>query len=1081
MNPLMQSRCPTCGSFVDLQASDRDGNSSCRSCGYQFEKTRIETSGRSVPDHAGLFLHYELRNIVGQGASGTVWRAFDTRLDRTVALKICRMLGIASDDSRSELIVREARIVAQLHHPGIIPVHEAGIVDGVAYIATGFVEGQDLKHYLRDRDPLEPASVARICLQLSEALAHAHSRGIIHRDLKPGNILIDSQGSPRIADFGLAKREYGDITLTLHGQSVGTPAYMSPEQALGESRFIDRRADLYSMGVILFELLTGQQPFSGDTGNLLLEILTREPPVPRQLRKNIPIDLETICLRCMEKNPLHRYQSADELTEELRRFLSGKPIKARPIGVWGRSVKWSRRNPGWASVFVVVILALAGMIGGSLFYNVRLSNANNRLMTAIQQVREERQSAETQRQIAEERKKEAENTARVLAERELAGRKLLYVDDIRQANEFWKTGNLEKMFERLNRHVPERGESDIRGFEWYYLKSQCRMESDRMIDTSGNPLFDVAISPDGRLIASGGEEGLLRIHEVVGRSVQEIRSSDGTIETLEFSPDGRYLSVGTSTGKLAVYRTADWSTEIQFNAHSKSITSIAFSPDGTLLVSGSDDGSVAMWEFPSAILKDRLPPHVTPIESVAISSDRLRLAVSSSDGWLKVLKLPNGKPDWQFRHEEPVRSICFGRARQELVVGCHDGRVRVFPQDSSEPRLILGTFSEPVQSVAFGEDDQLIAAADKKGQLRLWDADSGLLRSVAHCPGGRIFSLAHSPTDRLLVTADRQGCLRFWDQRCLPIDLVFESRFQISDLSMDNAGSTLVAAQGSHATCLEPRMLMGLPTPFLKQKDGYSSRFPVRWNRKQKTHALALSHDGQLVACGETSNQISVLDAKTGIMAKNIILKESPVYFSSLVFSQDDLHLLASGVPGVVSLFDVATSETLLRIDAESEQVLDATFTDDESRILFGGNRVVGSIEPETHEITRLSRPPFLVKCIAVSPDEKIAVSGGDNGTLTFWKCSPWEEIGTIKTSADLICSIAFAPDGQTVAVGTNNHKLTFWSVDTLQELFSLSLKHVVISALAFEQSGAYLAVGTSSLQQGEPIQGQIEILSAVR
>lgn len=1081
MNPLTQSRCPSCGSPVEWYEFDSDRNSVCRSCGHPFRNIPGEALDKSAIKAGGIFLHYELQKIVGRGASGTVWRAIDTRLGRTVALKLHHFQGDGPDSSRTDLIVREARIVAQLHHSGIIPVYEAGTLDGAAYIATGFVEGQNLKHYLREKGPLDPADVARICLQLSDALAHAHSCGIIHRDLKPSNILIDLETKPRITDFGLAKREFGDITLTLHGQAVGTPAYMSPEQALGESRFIDRRADLYAMGVILFELLTGQQPFSGDAGNLLLNILTLEPPSPRSLRQDIPIDLETICLKCMEKNPLHRYQSAEELADELRRFISGKPITARPIGTWGRSVKWCRRNPAWATVVFVAILAIIGMVGGSFYYNLQLSRANHNLVSAIQQARQERRSAEVQRQIAEGRKNEAERTAKILAERELAGRKLLYVDDIRQANEFWKVGNLDKMLDRLQRHIPKDNQTDIRGFEWYYLNSQCRMTSDQTIETSGKPLFAVAISPNGQLLASGGEDGLLRIHEVSGRSVRDIRATDGTIETIEFTQDGRFLAVGTSTGVLAVYRVADWVKEIQFHAHAKSITTLAFSSDSTLLVSGSDDCTVALWDFPAGTLIRRLPPHSTPIESADISADGSRIAFSTSDGWLKVLKLPQAEIDWEYRHEEPVRSVCFGWKSQELLAGCHDGRIRVFPLDAAEPRLTLDGFSEPVQSVTFGEDDRLIAAADKSGQLRIWDTDSGLLRNVAQCPGGRIFSLAYTPTDRLLVTADRQGCLRLWDQQNLPKDLVLESRFQISGISIDTAGTTLLAAQGSHVTCLDLVLTRNKSLPVFQKEKDFCSRIPVRWFREQRTHAIALSHDGRLVACGDLSNKISLLNAKTGMLVKSLDLKGESVYFSSLTFSKDDLTLLASGVPGVVLLFDVATSETMLRVDAETEQALQAIFSGDESQMIFGGNHVVGTIDISSSGLKKVSTPPFLVRCVALSPDGRFAITGGETGVITFWKYPSWKEIGIVKTSADLICSFAFTPDGRTLAVGTNNHKLTFWNVDTLQELFSLTFSNSIVSTIAFEPSGVSLAVGVNTLEKSIPEQGQIEILSIKR
>jgi hypothetical protein len=351
--------CPRCGKSAS--ASDHSAGHAvvCPQCRETFTAAAPPGGTPAGGPHVG---RYEVRAELGSGAFGTVYRAYDPQLDREVALKVPQP-GVLNTPSRVGRFLREGRTAARLRHPHIVPVYDAGRDGEHYYIASAFVEGRTLADALADEGRFDLRGAAVVARDLAEALAYAHAQGVVHRDVKPANVMIDASGRPHLMDFGLARRQESEEKLTQDGAVLGTPAYMAPEMAEGQGAEAGTGSDQYSLGVLLYELLCGEAPFAGPSEMVLFHAIHTEPPPPRELRRGVPRDLQTICLKAMAKRPQDRYRDCQALADDLRRWLEGEPIWGRQAGLAERAARWCRREPALAGAVAVVLLCLLALAG----------------------------------------------------------------------------------------------------------------------------------------------------------------------------------------------------------------------------------------------------------------------------------------------------------------------------------------------------------------------------------------------------------------------------------------------------------------------------------------------------------------------------------------------------------------------------------------------------------------------------------------------------------------------------------------------------------------------------------------------
>jgi len=697
--------------------------------------------GSAVPAIPG----YEMLKELGRGGMGVVYQARQVGPDRLVALKMI-LSGEYADARMLARFLIEGEMLGRLRHPHIVQIYECGAHGDRPYLALEFISGGSLADRL-DGQPLPPAEAARLVQQLAEAVHHAHLQGVVHRDLKPANVLLDTAtdrvGVPKVTDFGLAKPMDSGDRLTATGEVMGTPHYMAPEQARGD-KDLGPLADVYALGAILYETLTGRPPFRGESSlETIFKVVHDEPVPPRRLQPKVPLDLETIALKCLEKDPKRRYASAEKLAEDLQRYLNREPILARPIGAVERGWKWAQRKPALAALSAAVVVAmLLGFIGvsGAAWYALAGWSEADRQRALVDRQRSQaemrRLDAESARKLAETRRQDAE-TAKTRADRARTeadtarqrAETATYFSAIARARLEWQLNNAAGARATLESCPPA-----LRGWEWHYLSG---LQNANLWAAPGNPpyVFGLAIRPDGKVVASGGGGNTFFQSQGPG----SIRPGDTKLWDAQ---TGRLLALVTG--------------------HANVVTGVAFSKDSSLMATTACDGLVHVWETGSGKRRFVLgEPRTVGIGrwSPAFSPDGTRLAVFIPQQitlWdphtgKKVADLDTGK--------EGTYNIAFSPDGKQLI-STHAARLRYWDTATGKP---LSSVNLALPAAPALSPDGKLAAIPAGRTVRVLDIASGQLVQVLSGHSGAVLSALFSPDGKHLASGSDDRTVRLWD------------------------------------------------------------------------------------------------------------------------------------------------------------------------------------------------------------------------------------------------------------------------------------------------------------------------------
>ncbi len=591
-------------------------------------------------------------------------------LNRTVALKMI-LAGQLANETDVKRFYTEAEAAANLDHPGIVPIFEVGQHEGQHYFSMGFVEGRSLSQRLTE-GPLPCRQAAALMVAVAEAIDYAHQCGVIHRDLKPGNILLDAKGNPRVTDFGLAKKIEGDSGLTGSGQIMGTPSYMPPEQAGGQRGAVGPAADVYALGATLYALITGRPPFQAATAmDTVLQVLSDEPVPPRRLNGSIPRDLETICLKCLEKEPGRRYPSAAALAADLRRFLAGEPIAARPVT---RLERWPSGRGGsrrWPPAYLLGLLAvLLGGLGGTAVWQWR----------AAERARDAAKSAQAEGRTSQRdtgRTTPAAWPTRPASRSRRPGPRLRrqrekferfdYGRTIEVAHQEWRENNVPATLALLESTRP-----DLRGWEWRYVHRLCHSD---LLTLKGHPNAVLAsFSPDGSRIVTGSYDGTAKVWDAKsGAVVLTLKGhTPAQVHSASFSPDGSRIVTGSDDNTAKVWDAKSGAELLTLKGHTGGLGSASFSPDSSRIVTVSDQ-TAKVWDAKSGAVLLTLKGSHGDLTFGVVQPGRIADRHREKDKQVKVWDAKSGTVLHTLKgHTRPVFSASFSPDGSRVVTASYD-------------------------------------------------------------------------------------------------------------------------------------------------------------------------------------------------------------------------------------------------------------------------------------------------------------------------------------------------------------------------------------------------------------------------
>ena len=951
-----------------------------------------EVFARLKPEEAGDRIgNYKLLQNIGEGGFGVVWLAEQQRpIRRSVALKIIK-LGMDTKDviARFE---QERHALAMMDHPNIAKVFDAGVTQfGRPYFVMELVQGVRITDYCDDKR-LPTADRLNLFIQVCHAVQHAHQKGIIHRDIKPSNILVtvnDERAAPKVIDFGIAKatqeqRLTALTVLTQIEQTIGTPLYMSPEQAENRSGDIDTRTDIYSLGVLLYELLTGRTPFDTDEmkgcglEEIRQAIREAEPLKPSdrlsalgpdlmrvtaghrrsdrlKLIRSVRGDLDWIVLKALEKDRERRYGSAASFASDLQRHLRNEPVSARPPSPGYRLWRMARRNRVLFAAGGAVLAALTIGLGTALY-----ALANERLAKAAEVV---------QRDLAESRARDAQISAAAAVANHLKARRFLYAADMKLVQHALSKNNIGRARALLDRHRPAGGEADLRGWEWRYLWHQCRSAARvQLSKREDTRVFSVALSGDGKWLAAAylnGEIAFWDIREGIVRKAAEASSAEGHVA---FAPGKPEFAASAGRGSVKVHEVPSGAVRTVFSGGGN-IQDVAYSRDGALLIiltSGPDVVTIVKAENGETVFRQALlPGSGIHFNDARLSPDNRFLFVSSGafkNAKLQCVSIEDGAPKWDvpigvIEDDGIEQGPDIGFAAMDVSpdghtvavsTGYKDPRIRILDAESGEMVKSLRGHTGWVATVAFSQNGEMLISGSTDQTIRIWDTKTWRpKREPLRGHAQEVYTISLSPDASLLASGSKDGEVLLWDlqdmgpargRRDLPRNLRTVQPLPIDDMllveSREGNWSLMDLASGRVLDVTEKqRTVDGASIPLMA---AIARRI---WGELSfgESGSGRLSPDGKMLAIADQRGWATLADPVTRKPIEELRGDMGSVF--GVGFSPDNRRLVlsAGGRDGVV-IFDRETRQELLALDAPGALLSQVEFTPDANTLIVGSN-----------------------------------------------------------------------------------------------------------------------------------------------